>query len=125
MDKLFWNDIGDRLEETRKAEKKKTILSWADDSGEGCKGSLCRLREYASVHDHHISRNVDSKGHFSNIFYEIRTIVLESGIKTILNLGKLYYLDLVNVEIEYLIKKFLGKMWSFDIGSFAYKKEIN
>lgn len=32
----------------------------------------------------------------------IRTILLESGIKTILNLGKLYCLDLVNDEIEYL-----------------------
>lgn len=32
----------------------------------------------------------------------IRTIVLESRIKTILNLGKLYCLDLVNDEIEYL-----------------------
>lgn len=53
---------------------------------------------------------MDNKGHCNNIFYEIRTTVLESGIKTILNLGNLYCLDLVNVEIEYLIKKFLGKM---------------
>lgn len=66
---------------------------------------------------------MDGRGHGNDIFYEIRPIVLESGIKTILNLGKLYCLDLVNDKIEYLIKKSLGKMWSFDMGSFCLQEE--